>query len=68
MDIITDILNKAQEVQDGLTDIARDIYYAKSLLPKGHPAEANLDDALGRLGVKSPREVGLSNSVLEKRQ
>lgn len=45
-------------------DAGREIYYAISFLEPDNPARTNLELALKHLGVRSPTEVGLSDSVL----
>jgi hypothetical protein len=51
-----------------LDQVAREIYYALSFLPESHAARANLQLALRNLGVTGPEDVGLSRSVLKRRE
>lgn len=60
-----ELLNK---IENNIENAGRNIYYAMSFLENNSPARANLEIALDELGIKSPREVGLSNSVLEKKK
>ena len=46
----------------------REIYYAMSFIDSNSPAIANLKQALKNLGISTPRDIGLSNSVLTKRK
>lgn len=64
---ISKINQQMQHISEKLNQVAREIYYAKSLIDSNHPAQANLNLALQCLGISSPKEVGLSNSVLEKK-
>jgi hypothetical protein len=45
----------------------REIYYAMTFLPPRHSARANLEAALSCLGIRKPGDVGLSESVLTRR-
>lgn len=58
---IEELLNKILNETQGA---AKEIYYAISLLPINHPAEANLVNALTHLGITHPKEVGLSSVAL----
>ena len=61
------MIKKLEEQARELEQVAREIYYAQSFLPLGHPARANLKAALRILGVVNPHDVGLSISVLDPR-
>ena len=59
--------NSVRDLKQILTDVedaGRNIYYAMSFLRRGHPAAANLELALDFLGIRSPKDVGLSDRVL----
>lgn len=45
----------------------REIYYAMTFLDNNHPARTNLKQALKSLGIQKPGQVGLSDSVLTRR-
>lgn len=55
-----DIVNK-------LNDIGRATYYAKQM-NNNHDVKVQLDRILEILEITGPLEVGLSNSVLQKKQ
>jgi hypothetical protein len=61
-----EIIKKLQEAQADIEQVVREIYYALSYLEDSNPARANLKQALNLLGIKSPREVGLGNSILTR--
>jgi hypothetical protein len=59
-------INKLNQIIKETEQAAREIYYAMTYLEDAHPARANLEIALLRLGVTSPKQVGLSLRVLTK--
>lgn len=65
----SELLQKVKEIQHHIEQAAREIYYAKNLITNGDFAAAqyNLDAALKQLGVTSPKDVYLSNSVLDRK-
>lgn len=62
---MTKISKALQSIASETEQAAREIYYAMSFLPVGHPARANLNLALDSLGVFNPEQVGLSRQVLK---
>jgi len=56
------------KIVDDIEQVAREIYYAMTYLPDSSPARANLNQALILLGIKNPKQIGLSDSVLTRRE
>lgn len=66
---IPNLVYDLKSVINDCEDCGRQIYYAISLLPLGHPAEENLKLALKYLGIHKPEEVGLSSqSIAQNRK
>lgn len=62
--LITELKTASEVVEQ----IAKEIYYAMSFLPIGHPSRANLNLALDEMGITNPEQVGLSRAVLVYRE
>lgn len=65
--VIRQTIPLLESVVEDCRQAAREIYYAISYTSEDNPARANLFAALKLLGVNSPSDVGLSNSVLKYR-
>ena len=53
-------------IKDDIEQAAREIYYAIKLYEQNENGRINLEIALKLLGVGSPKDVGLSDRVLDK--
>lgn len=60
-----DAIFKAESLQLDLEQVAREIYYAMAQ-ENLDAARANLEMALQILGVRGPRDIGLSESVMTR--
>lgn len=62
--MITELIKAMEDTEQ----VAREIYYALSLMGKNSPGAANLFVALKLIGAENPESVGLSKNVLNREQ